>query len=96
MEATMANANKIDPTALKPGDTVFMSTPCGAIRELVFVSREPHRGAALNVFSCEEYRGAYGPEDEGLVSVSDAVMAKLIEGTPRFSRSKSDVINGSM
>ncbi len=60
------------PTLLKPGDEI---TRTGSPHTYVFVKRIPAErspsGRTKNIFRCDAFRGLDGPEDEGLVEMSD-------------------------
>ena len=60
------------PTYLKPGDEVLKT---GSTYTFVFVKRisanDSSSGKSQNIFRCEAYRGLNGPNDEGIVTMSD-------------------------
>lgn len=60
------------PTQLKPGDQVCK---VGSKHTYVFVRRivsgRSTSGKTKNIFRCEAFRGLDGPNDEGLVEMSD-------------------------
>jgi len=63
------------PTTLKPGDRVTME---GTRHPLIFNKRIPRQGnrPAINLFHCKEFIGLNGPDDDGAVEVSDAVIRR--------------------
>jgi hypothetical protein len=65
------------PTLLKPGDKVRRKD---SSHEYVFVKRIPAErsvsGAAKNIFQCDVFRGLDGPDDQGLVEMSDYIVSR--------------------
>jgi hypothetical protein len=66
------------PTSLKPGDEV-----CRAFSEhvYVFVKRIPSErsssGRPKNIFQCDAFRGLDGPDDQGMVEISDHKVSRI-------------------
>jgi len=60
------------PTLLKLGDEVYRAS---SKHIYVFVKRIPSErspsGRAKNIFQCDVFRGLDGPEDQGMVEMSD-------------------------
>ncbi len=60
------------PTLLKPGDEI---TRTDSHHTYIFVKRIPAErstsGRPKNIFRCDAFRGLDGPDDEGLVEMSD-------------------------
>lgn len=60
------------PTRLSPGDEVYKTD---SQHTYVFVKRIPAERSASckpkNIFRCDSFRGLDGPNDEGLVEMSD-------------------------
>ena len=72
------------PTLLKAGDEVCRTD---SKYVYVFVRRIPGErstsGRAKNIFCCDAYRGLDGPNDEGLVEMSDYEVSRRCTLRPR-------------
>ncbi len=72
------------PTLLKPGDEAHCSC-CNYI--YIFVKRIPRErstsGKPKNIFRCDAFRGLDGPNDEGLVEMSDYEVSRRLSRMTR-------------
>ncbi len=72
------------PTLLKPGDEVCRA---GSTHLYVFVKRIPSErspsGRAKNIFQCDVFRGLDGPEDRGMIEMSDYEVSRRCMHKPR-------------
>lgn len=68
----------------KPGQNLIYTNPIGEEMEAYFVKRHPNLSgrAATNVVRIPHHAGLDGPDDEGLVTVSD------LEFTQQFRRTR--------
>lgn len=63
------------PTSLKAGDVVVVTR--GLQHELTFVRREKNfPRPAVNVLQSDRYRGLYGPNDKGEVTMTDSYLSR--------------------
>jgi hypothetical protein len=72
------------PTLLKAGDEVCRTD---SKHVYVFIKRIPGErsmsGRPKNIFRCDEFRGLDGPNDEGLVEMSDYEVSRRCTPKPR-------------
>ncbi len=72
------------PILLKPGDEIFRA---GRKHTYVFIKRisaeRSPSGRAKNIFQCDVFRGLDGPEDQGIVEMSDYDVSRRCQRKPR-------------
>ncbi len=72
------------PTLLKPGDEVCCTD---SKYTYVFVKRIPREnsisGRPKNIFRCDAFRGLDGPDDQGLLEMSDYDVSRRCTRKPR-------------